>query len=356
MNRKVSTLYSMISKDMSIIEYKLEDFILDDSFVNFATNKNQVDIAKWEEWFSQSPKNSKIALEAKMLITKLRFNKRELSGNYISDEWRKLSVRLHLNETNHKKKNKTVFLKKIGRYAAVASILLLLASALYYFSASSMKDPKVIYQELCVAKGESKNIILPDGTVVFINSDSKLKYEENFGETCREVFLEGEAWFDVSHNPNKPFIVHTQENDIKVLGTAFNVYAYPNENIFRTSLERGKICLSYNNGAEIELKANQTYILLKNTREVKLLETTNIEMYSAWKNGDIVFKNQTFTDILKILERTHNLTFILKNKNVGKCNYTGCFTTEDDINSILAVIKLPTPFEYEIHKDTVIIK
>lgn len=356
MNHEVLTLYSMISKEMPIIEYKLEDFILDESFVNFATNKNQVDIAKWENWFSQNPKNSRIAVEAKMLITKLRFHKQELPNNLISDEWRKLSLRLHLNEIKQPRKNKTIFLKRMSRYAAVASILMLLASAFYYFSASSIKDPDIIYQQLCVAKGESEEVILPDGTVVFINSDSKLKYQENFGETSREVFLEGEAWFDVSHNEDKPFIVHTQENDIRVLGTAFNVYAYPDENIFRTSLERGKISLAHNNGKEIELKVNQTYVLLKNTNEITLCESANVEVYSAWKNGDIVFKNHKFTEILKTLERTHNLTFILQNKNVGKCNYTGCFTTKDDINSILAVIKLPTPFEYEIHKDTVIIK
>ncbi|NPD47414.1 FecR family protein [Lentimicrobium sp. S6] len=338
------------------MDYKLEDFILDDSFVNYATNKNQADIAKWEEWFSQNPKNLKIALDAKMLIHKLRFHKQELPKEFISEEWHKLSTRLHLNEIKRKNKGKTIFLKKIGRYAAAASILLFLASAIYYFSNSSIRDAEPIYQELCVAKGASKNIILPDGTVVFINSDSKLKYEENFEGASREVFLEGEAWFDVSHNANKPFIVHTQENDIRVLGTAFNVYAYPNENVFRTSLERGSISLSYHHGAEIELKVNQTYILHKNTQEIKLVETDNIEIYSAWKDGEIVFKNQKFTEILKTLERTHNLTFILQNKNVGKCNYTGCFTTEDDINSILAVIKLPTPFEYEIHNDTVIIK
>ena len=316
----------MISKDRHILEYQLEDFLLDDSFVNFASNKNQDDITKWEDWFAQNPINSKVAIEAKMLITKLQYRKQYLSNDFVKDEWHKLSQRLHLNDIKIPKKNNTFFLKKIGRYAAAASILMFLATAIYYFSASSIKDSEIIYQELYVAKGESKNLTLPDGTIVFINSDSRIRYEENFGATDREVFLEGEAWFDVSHHEDIPFIVHTQENDIRVLGTAFNVYAYPNENIFRTSLERGKISLTHKGGNQIELKPKQTYTLLKNSKEVKIIETEHIEAYSAWKNGDIIFNNHPFTDIIKTLDRTHNITFILQNKNVGKCKYTGCFT------------------------------
>ena len=113
----------MISKDMPIMDYKLEDFILDDSFVNFATNINQADIAKWEEWFSQNPKNSKIALEAKILINKLRFHKQELPKEFVSEEWDKLSARLYLNEIKQKRNSKTIFLRRIGRYAAACILL-----------------------------------------------------------------------------------------------------------------------------------------------------------------------------------------------------------------------------------------
>lgn len=346
----------MNSKSILNTKYKFEDFVLDDSFVNFATNKNQADIAKWEKWFLQNPENSEIALKAKILISQLRFKKQELSDDFVSDEWLKLSIRLHLHEISQPRNNRTIFIKRMGQYAAAVSILMLFASAFYYFTSSSKKDRNIVYQELIVKKGEVKNVLLSDGTMVFINSDSKLKYEENFGEKPREVYLEGEAWFDVNHNADIPFIVHTQENDITVLGTAFNVYAYPNENTFRASLERGKISVSCCNNETVELKENQTYLFFKNSKETKICDTENTQSYSSWKVGETVFRNQPFTEILLNLERSHNVTFNLLNEKVADIKFTGNFSTKDDIITILEVIKLPMAFEYEIVNDTIIIK
>lgn len=348
----------MKSKRLPYIEYDLENFILDNSFINFATNKDNIDTAKWEKWFSQNPKNYKTALEAKMLIKHLRFKNQELPGNLIDDEWLKLSIRLELNEIRQAKKNrKSVYIRKIGRITAAASILLLFTSLLYYFISPSINDSKnLVFQEHIVKKGEVKNLLLSDGTIVFINSDSKLKYEENFGKNSREIYLEGEAWFDVSHNSKLPFIVHTLENDITVTGTAFNVHAYPNENTFRTSLERGKISVSHCDEKAVELQENQTYFFLKDSNKAKICDTENTESFSSWKDGKTVFRNQTFTEILLKLERSHNVTFNLLNENVADIKFTGNFSTKDDINTILKVIKLSMAFDYEISNDTIIIK
>jgi len=337
-------------------EYKFEDFVLDDSFINFVNNKNKADIEEWEKWFSQNPKNSDIALEAKIFISQLRFKKQELTGDFVNAEWLKLNKRLQLNAISPPLNKRAVLRRKIGRYAAAASILMFFASATYYFSSISKTENPIDYHELIVNKGEVKNTLLPDGTLVFINSDSKLKYNDNFGKKHREVILEGEAWFDVKHNAEIPFIVHTQEIDIKVLGTAFNVYAYPNENIFRTSLERGKISVSKGDEKTQELLINQTYTLLKDSKQDEISETENIQSHSSWKDGETVFMNQPFTDILRELERSHDVTFHLLNEKVGSIKYTGTFSTKDGINTILKVLKLPMAFEYEIVNDTITIK
>jgi transmembrane sensor len=183
-----------------------------------------------------------------------------------------------------------------------------------------------------------------------------LKYDSNFGKKRREVFLEGEAWFDVKHDKKKPFIVHTQENDITVLGTSFNVYAYPSENTFRTSLERGKISVSHSDIETVKLKENQTYLLTKNSLKPEICESENIQSYSSWKEGETVFRNQPFSEILRNLERTHNVAFNLLNKEVGSIKFTGNFSTKDNISTILEVIKLPMAFEYVIVNDTITIK
>ena len=341
---------------MNYKNYEFDDFVFDDSFINYATNKNQLDVAKWEKLLSHNPQNKKTAIEAKLLVRHLHFKKQELPNDFVKNEWLKLRNRLNLNDINPPAKNKTIFNRKIWQYAAAIGLILFLVSAIYYLSLTPKCEKVVDYHEVIVPKGEIKKIFLPDGTLVFINSDSKLKYDNCFYKKHREIILEGEACFDVKYNAKKPFIVHTQENDVTVLGTAFNIYAYPNENIFRASLERGKILVSHNNENTVELKVNQTYLFIKNSKQSKIFETANVQSYSSWKDGKIVFRNQPFTDILRKLERSHNVTFSLQNKEVENCKYTGTFTTKDDINTILGVIKLTTPFEYKIVNDIVIIK
>lgn len=353
---KVCTLSDMKDRIMGYDNYKFEDFICDESFINFAAKKNQLDEAKWEKWFLGNSENKQTALKAKLLIRHLRFKDQELSDDFVKAEWLKLKNSIKIYEGIPAVKKITFLRRKIWQYAAAASVLLLFIGVFYYFSLPPKCEEVVDYNEVVVPKGEIKEILLCDGTLVYINSDSKLKYKKSSGEKQREVFLEGEAYFDVKHNANKPFIVHTKKNDITVLGTAFNVFAYPDENIFRASLERGKILVSHIDKEVVELEENQTYVFNKDNNTSEILETSNIESYSSWKHGIFVFHNQRFIDILKKMERSHNVIFSLQNVEVGNSRFTGTFTAQDDIVTILEVLKIPTPFEYEILVDTILIK
>jgi ferric-dicitrate binding protein FerR (iron transport regulator) len=336
--------------------YELDDFACDISFINYVQKNNSEDVIKWEKWFSQNHKNEIEAQKAKTLILHLHFKKNNLSKEFINTEWNKLSKRLELTKKNKETKTLNFLNNNWWKSVAAACLLLISFGSFYYFFFQKNNIETITLSEIIVPKGEIKKVMLPDGTLVFINSDSKLSYDNLFSQKTREVYLEGEAFFDVKHNPEKPFIVKTVENRIRVLGTAFNIYAYPNEDIYRASLERGKILISHKDeNKEYELKVNQSYLLLRGSNQSKIFETKSIETYSSWKNGNIDFKNQSFTNILRVLERTHNIVFILQNHNLGNCKYTGNFNTKDDINTILGVIKLPTPFEYEIHNDTIII-
>jgi transmembrane sensor len=189
-----------------------------------------------------------------------------------------------------------------------------------------------------------------------LNADSKLIYDQCYGKEQREVYLDGEASFDIKHIEGIPFTVNTEENIITVLGTAFNVYAHNSENIFRASLERGEISISHYDEEVVELRVNQTYQLIRNSNESKIFESLDVGSFSSWKEGDVVFNNLPFKDILKKLERSHNVTFNLQNQKVGMSRFTGTFTTDDDIIIILGIIKLTTDFEYEIVENTVFIK
>lgn len=347
----------MKNRKIPLEKYQFDHFILDDSFVHFVFNKEPSDVLKWEKWLAQNPKNKAIALEAKAAMLTFRFKKQTLSDDVVLAEWHKLDNRLQLSKTIATVQKKNTRKRKLWQYAAVAGFLLLFASAIYYYT-SSHKQHKVVYsQEIVVPKGKINKIVLADGTLIYINSDSKIKYNNNFdGMQKREVFLEGEAYFDVAHNAKKPFIVHTAENDITVHGTAFDVYAYPEENIFRTSLERGKIAVSHNKGKARYLKEKQTYIFNKKSQQSNIVDMPNVTSCSAWKDGIITFRNQRFADMLRTLERTCNVTFELRNKKVGNIRFTGSFSRSDSIDALLEVVKTTAPFEYEKIHDTIIIK
>ncbi|RLD27249.1 MAG: hypothetical protein DRI54_01380 [Bacteroidetes bacterium] len=336
-------------------DYDFDDFVIDDSFISYANNKNQADILKWEKWLSENPKNKETALEAKMLIQHFDFKNKELSGDFIENELDKLKSRLNIVEIEAPVEIIPVYRRRSWQFAGVVTLIVLFVSAFLYFNNSPKCEEFVDFHEIIVPKGEIKKTELPDGSIVFLNADSKLIYDQCYGVEQREVYLDGEASFDVKHMEGIPFVVHTEENIITVLGTAFNVYAHNSENIFRASLERGSISISHNDEEMVELKVNQTYLLLRNSNEVTVFETADVGSFSSWKDGDVVFSNMQFKNILKKLERSHNVTFDLQNQEVGISRFTGTFTRDDDIITILGIIKLTTDFEYEIVEDMVII-
>ena len=338
-----------------ISDYKFEDFISDESFLDYAKGTNPDNIKLWENLLAENPGKHKTATEAKNFIQLISFKKQSLSQEFINKEWNRLNKRLDINN----KRTITGFKKykiKILQYAAVFAFLMVLVGSVFFSDYIFNTNDKIAYNEIITPKGQIKNVLLPDGSLVFLNSDTKLKYKSNFGTKNREVFLEGEAFFDVTQNSRKPFIVYTSENTVKVLGTAFNVSAYPDENIHQISLERGKISISHDKGKSLLLNPDETYLLLCNKNQSKIFKTENVEIYSSWKDGKIIFRNQRFADIARKLERSHNIVISIQNTKIENLRYTGEFNINDDIRKILEIISLTTPVNYEIKNDTIFIR
>jgi len=297
--------------------YNFEDFILDKSFNNYALKANDKDIFYWENWFDENHANSEIANEACKCIQSVRFKKNKLPRQFKNNEWHLLSQKLQLGKKQVSKRTRVI---RIWKYAAAAILLIGLLNVIYFSSSLFNLSEEITFTEINVPRGQIKNILLPDSTLVFINSDTKLKYPSDFGKKNRQVYLEGEAYFDVTHNSQKPFIVHTYEYDIKVLGTAFNVSAYLCENIHQTSLECGKISIIDKTRKETILVPNETHLLIRNKNQSKIYRVEGIAKFSSWRNGKILFRNQTFKNIAKELERTHNIHLRINNKEMVYIN------------------------------------
>lgn len=148
---------------------------------------------------------------------------------------------------------------------------------------------------LLVPQGQTYKLALADGTSVMLNSASELTFPSEFDTDRREVFLKGEAFFQVTHNEKAPFIVHTDQLDVQVLGTTFNVSGYNNENMLKVTLVEGSIRI-HQQGDSVEIRPNEQYNYDKNTRE-KRVQTVDTELFTSWVNDEYIFKDTTLDEI-----------------------------------------------------------
>lgn len=216
----------------------------------------------------------------------------------------------------------------------------------------------LVYNILKIPYGKKFEVQLSDGTVVHLNSGTALRYPVQFVKNKkREVYLTGEAYFDVSKDKAHPFTVNTQEMNVEVLGTKFNVDSYSNNSTTDVVLVEGKVSLYK------QQKTNQNLIYLtpglkgstqKGQREIKT-EQVNTDYYTDWVKGSLVFKNASFDDIIKKLERCYNVTFVNKNKTLGKEIFNARFDNEP-IEVVLKYFSDSYAIDYNIDRDKITIK
>lgn len=196
--------------------------------------------------------------------------------------------------------------------------------------------------------GQMTNIELPDGTLVMLNSGTEIKYSGDFTKGNRQVYLKGEAFFDVQTDIEHPFIVHSEFLGVKVYGTSFNIQAYPEDLEFTATLIEGKIGLLDKNGEEVASMSpgeKACFFDSKTSIEIRKVDT---EMYTSWKEGLVTFRNERLEDIAKQIERWYNVEIIIKKEGLGDEKYFGTILKNKPIDQILEVLKLTTSLDYEI--------
>lgn len=217
----------------------------------------------------------------------------------------------------------------------------------------------------------SSKIQLPDGSTVWLNAGSKLEYDKSFGNILREVTLIGEAYFDVVKNPAKPFIVNTNTAKVKVLGTAFNVRSYPEDNKIETSLIRGSVEVTLNKRPDERwiLKPNEKLVLLNdyvapqqrervpikkipNEPVIAIKKLTyqpgeSVAVETAWTYNKLSFEEESFAEVANKMARWYDVNFIFKNKELEEMMLHGSFTTET-INQAMEALQYSFKFKYEI--------
>ncbi len=194
-------------------------------------------------------------------------------------------------------------------------------------NAAKLTDSKAPeLNQLVIPYGNTSEIILPDGTKVYLNAGSRLVYPDYFADKNREVFLVGEAFFEVEHDENHPFIVQTTDLRVKVLGTQFNVSAYPSDNVIETVLTQGNVRIEKNNGGFFsetsDLKPGELAAFNKKTKQT-VVHMVNPDNYVLWKDGILKFESTDFSRIVKKLERFYNVGFRYDNPMLGTIKISG---------------------------------
>lgn len=213
------------------------------------------------------------------------------------------------------------------------------------------------YEEVVVDKGERIQIMFQDGTKVYINSDSKLRYPKKFALNTREVYLEGEAYFVVAKNKNRPFIVNLSGPAIHVLGTSFNVQDYPENKDIVVCLDEGNINLTLPTEKKYPVQPGERLVYNKDNQQCTISKMNDMRRLSMWKQNVIVFKDTPLPEVIKILNRWYNVEFKVEDENVLKYVYT---LTSD--NTLLEKVLMdlekiaPVKFEYNEDKKEVIVK
>ncbi|TPN82772.1 FecR family protein [Aquimarina algicola] len=229
---------------------------------------------------------------------------------------------------------------------------------LLYTKQTSKTGSKLAFNKLIVPYGKRFKIELSDGTLVFLNAGTTLRYPRAFTNSkSRKVYLEGEAYFDVKENKNKPFIVQTNEMNVRVLGTKFNVSSYQNEYNTSAVLVEGSIA-AYKPSEDFNLK-NTLVVKPGEQAMVKddlfTIQQVNTNKHIAWTEGKLYFVNDKFQNIIKELERHYAVTIKNTNQELNDIRYTGTFLYET-IEQVLNTFKHNTQFEYTIKGKEIIIK
>lgn len=203
--------------------------------------------------------------------------------------------------------------------------------------------------------GVVKDLTLPDGTAIKLNNHSKLIYPETFSKGTREVFLEGEAYFDVAHDKKHPFIVRAGDLRIKVLGTKFTVDACSQKPQITATLIEGSIDVS-DKDQHMLMKPSEQLAYDVESGHMQLAEIENAENMVRWTENVWVLSQTPLLDICHQLEHLFNVTFIIMNDELINKSFTGEFYTSDSLESILETIQITTPFKFEKRGNNIVIK
>jgi transmembrane sensor len=385
------------------LKYSLEDFLEDDDFVQWILNgKND---HYWENLISEAPDFKERAQEAKEVILLLA------DTDLIADEdkweiWKNIE---HYQE-HLQRQHRTITLRKIISYAAIVLLIVSVGTATWYFSMPSRKydfasvnvipgdtDPRLILStgevfdlkkdnssivvtgnrsilindeqsvdllesekpaekmmnEVIIPYGSKSMLTLGDGTKVWLNAGSKLAFPTVFTGVRREVYMEGDAYFEVAHDPGKPFIVNAGEVSLNVLGTRFYLSSYSSEEEVIAVLMEGSVAIRENSAFKLSrnealLEPGQKAIYTRNNKEISVKEESDPDIYIAWTEGWFQFDKESLYTVFRKLERYYDIDIVYDVTFVSDDMISGKLDLKDSIPDVMRTLARLADISYRI--------
>ncbi|MHA7112385.1 FecR family protein [Sunxiuqinia elliptica] len=379
--------------------YTVEDFLADDYFIQWINDPEEEHEAFWTEFVAKYPKQRVNVEQAKFIVSMFQHEQEKLSLDETYDIWNDV--------VRSNKRSKVGRWGKWMRYAAIMVLVFVSGAVSFYvyettrevhYELSEVNDPnqgeakivlsdgteislekneseitydsfgsqlvvnndtitqsrnegKELMNKVIIPYGKKSMIMLSDGTKVWLNAGSQLVYPSVFLRNKREVVLVGEAYFDVAKNQDKPFFVRTAELNVRVLGTKFDVSAYPEDDFVSTTLEEGSVGLEIKGKGllaedkQILLTPNQKISLNKATRETTV-RVVDVSMYTSWKEGILKSESEDLIRLIKKIERYYNIEISLKDPLVAGYKISGKLDLENSAEEVLNIIKLTVPIDW----------
>jgi len=350
-------------KESNIFNY----LISNKSFIDWVNEPTEARQYFWKKWIDEHSENFDEIIRAKKFVQSLKFREKELSPDELDEVFGKIIKNQKSGsyaQSSREKFNSILFGNPL-RIAASISILIISSLVLFWagFSNSNVgqvsENHHAEWIEVVTARGERKEIILPDSSIVNLNYESTIRYPAKFSDTKRIVEFSGEAFFEVTHDKERPFKVITEELETTVLGTSFNINSYLQESDIKVSLVSGMVEI-----ARLDSGQNEVSHLILNPREEMAYERStesmvknafNVESTIAWKNGVLVFKDVGFEEFIDKLEKWYDVNFQVFGPYPKDWGINGRYENEN-LENILVGVKFVYDLEYSIQGKNVTLK
>jgi transmembrane sensor len=344
---------------------------------------------RFNSWLSENIENRKL-FEAFKKVWSLSNGYNELNDEAVENEFALFKYRyLKSKEVKPRFFNSVYF--TVIKYAAFFVFAFIISFYIQKLTKRDIISLQSSYNEIKTKPGEKSQITLADGSKIWINSCTNLKYPLNLSSRHIDIFLDGEAYFDLKKIPNRSITVHTSRLNIDVLGTAFNLKSYADDDIIETTLVRGKIAITHSlkssgsDDNQVFLAPNQSAIYFKNSNSLVVNSLTEHRVHTidtqeglqylamksqsnliveeaidtkpqiSWIEGNFIFRKETFEKLARRLERRYDVKINIIGEQLKKSRFSGTFDKES-IEQALKALSYPVPFNYQIIKDSVIIQ